>query len=155
MSERQPPSTVTTGDPTSVRLIADMLSDAERFLIEIELPGVLPEELEVSAQGESLIVEGVKEERRPPRGERPLYERAERDYGSFRRVFSLPGPADLSRATAALAGGILRISIPRIEDRRGRSRRIQVVVGESERRERSTIDPESLARRAKGLMAKP
>src|SRR5215813_5608197 len=123
MSER-PPSDIHTGDPTAVRLIADMLSDADRYLIEIELPGVLAEELEVSAEGEALVVEGVKEERRPPRGERPQYERAERDYGPFRRVFELPGPADLTRATAQLNGGVLRIIVPRIVDRRGRKRRI-------------------------------
>jgi HSP20 family protein len=127
MPERNPASEIRT-DPASVRLIADMLSDHERFVIEVELPGVREEELEVYALGETLVVEGTKEERRPAGPERPSYERAERDYGPFRRVFDLPGPADLSRTQAGLKGGVLTITVPRIVDRRGRQRRIRVSV---------------------------
>ena len=55
-------------------------------------------------------------------------ERAERDYGPFRRKFALPGPADLSRTAASLKAGVLRIAVPMIVDRRGRQRRIRVTV---------------------------
>jgi HSP20 family protein len=127
MPERNPASEIRT-DPASVRLIADMLSDHERFVIEVELPGVREDELEVYALGETLVVEGTKEERRPVGTERPSYERAERDYGPFRRVFDLPGPADLSRTQAGLKAGVLTLTVPRIEDRRGRQRRIRVSV---------------------------
>jgi HSP20 family protein len=116
------------GDPSSIRLLADVHSDGDRFVIEVDLPGVKPEKLEVYAIGDTVVVEGAKEERKPPRSVRPKYERAERDYGPFRRVFELPGPADLSQALATLATGVLRISVPRIIDRRGRARRIRVTV---------------------------
>src|SRR5436305_814334 len=116
------------GDPSSVRLLADVHSDGQRYVIEVDLPGVKAEEVEVYALGDNLVVEGAKEERKPPRSSRPKYERAERDYGPFRRVFELPGPADLSRTMATLKAGVLRISVPRIVDRRGRARRIRVTV---------------------------
>jgi HSP20 family protein len=116
-------------DPSSVRLVADLHADGQQYVIEVDLPGVHPNELEVYALGSAIVVEGAKEERRPPRGERPAYERAERDYGPFRRAFTLPGPADLSRTAAALKSGVLRISVPMIVDRRGRQRRIRVTVG--------------------------
>lgn len=115
-------------DPASVRVLADLLADAERYVIEVDLPGVRAEEVQVVAVGDSVVVEGKKEERRPPRRLRPSYQRAERDYGPFRRVFRLPGPADLSQATASLGAGVLRVSVPRIVDRRGRERRIRVTV---------------------------
>lgn len=116
------------GDPSSVRLLADVHSDGQRYVIEVDLPGVRPDEVEVYALGDNVVVEGAKEERKPPRSVRPKYERAERDYGPFRRVFELPGPADLSRTLATLKAGVLRISVPRIEDRRGRARRVKVTV---------------------------
>ena len=115
-------------DPSSVRLVADVHADAAGFVIEIDLPGVRAGELDVFAHGNAIVVEGTKEERRPPRGERPAYERAERDYGPFRRSFALPGPADLSRTVASLKSGVLRIEVPRIVDRRGRHRRIRVTI---------------------------
>ena len=116
------------GDPSSVRLLADVHSDGQRYVIEVDLPGVEPDEVEVYALGDNVVVEGTKEERKPPRSVRPKYERAERDYGPFRRVFELPGPADLSRTMATLKAGVLRISVPCIVDRRGRARRVKVTV---------------------------
>jgi HSP20 family protein len=109
-------------------LVADLHADGSQYVIEVDLPGVRPAELEVYALGDEIVVEGAKEERRPPRAERPAYERAERDYGPFRRKFSLPGPADLSRTAASLKAGVLRIAVPMIVDRRGRQRRIRVTV---------------------------
>jgi HSP20 family protein len=115
-------------DPSSVKLHADVLAEADRFVIEIDLPGVRSSEVRVHAHGGALVVEGTKVERRPPRAVRLSYERAERDYGPFRRRFQLPGPADLSQARARLKAGVLIITVPRIADRRGLKRRIDVTV---------------------------
>ncbi len=132
MSERGVTRTIALdaggADPSSVRLVADVHSDAERYVIEIDLPGVRPEELDVFTHGNTIVVEGTKEERRPPRAEKPSYERAERDYGPFRRTFALPGPADLSGTAARLSRGVLTVTVPRIVDRRGRQRRIRITV---------------------------
>jgi HSP20 family protein len=116
-------------DGASVRLVADMLTDGDCYLLEIELPGVRPDDVELYALGDALVLEGKKEPSRPPSGARPAYERAERDYGRFRRIFDLPGPADLSQTSAQLYNGVLTISVPRIVDRRGRPRPIKVAIG--------------------------
>ncbi|HEX9104960.1 MAG TPA: Hsp20/alpha crystallin family protein, partial [Polyangia bacterium] len=52
----------------------------------------------------------------------------ERDFGPFRRAFDLPGPADLSKTEASLRAGLLCLRVPRIVDRRGRPRPIEVRV---------------------------
>ncbi len=55
------------------------------------------------------------------------YQCLERQYGPFRRIFSLPGPCDLSQARAEIAAGVLTVIIPTItEDRRNRRRPIQI-----------------------------
>ncbi len=117
---------------TAMRVVADTYSDADRYVIEVELPGVHPGQLQLFSLGDSLIVEGRKERPSPTAG-RPVYERAERDYGAFRRVIDLPGPGDLSRITATLKDGLLTIVVPGIDDRRGRPTAIAVdVQGDSE-----------------------
>jgi HSP20 family protein len=115
-------------DNTELRLVADMLTEDERYVIEVELAGVAVGDVEVFALGDTLVVEGRKSERRP--AGTPSYDRAERAYGRFRRVFDLPGPGDLSRTTATLGGGILTIIVPRIVDRRNRPRPVTVVKGQ-------------------------
>jgi HSP20 family protein len=113
----------------SVRLMADLRTDGERYVLEVELPGVERDDVHVYALGDAVIVEGQKRPEPRP-GSRPTYDRAERDYGPFRRVFDLPGPADFSRTAACLRAGLLSISVPRIVDRRGRPRTIPVTLDE-------------------------
>ena len=109
----------------SVRVVADLRTDGDHYVLEIELPGVDPAEVQVYALGDALVVEGQKRPSLPP-DSRPAYDRAERDYGPFRRVFDLPGPADLSKTAASLRAGLLCLRVPRIVDRRGRPRPIKV-----------------------------
>jgi HSP20 family protein len=109
----------------SVRIVADLRTDGDQYVLEVELPGVEPAEVHVYALGDALVVEGHKRPNLPP-DIRPAYDRAERDYGPFRRVFDLPGPADLSKTEASLRAGLLCIRVPRIVDRRGRPRPIKV-----------------------------
>jgi HSP20 family protein len=107
----------------SVRVVADLRTDGDHYVLEVELAGVDPAEIQVYALGDALVVEGHKRPQLPPQL-RPAYDRAERDYGPFRRVFDLPGPADLSKTAASLRAGLLCIRVPRIVDRRGRARTI-------------------------------
>jgi HSP20 family protein len=115
----------------SVRVVADLRTDGDEYVLEIELPGVDPAEVQVYALGDALVVEGHKRSRLPS-DSRPAYDRAERDYGPFRRVFDLPGPADLSKTAASLRAGLLCLHIPRIVDRRGRPRPIKVALADGE-----------------------
>jgi HSP20 family molecular chaperone IbpA len=54
---------------------------------------------------------------------------AERTFGRFARAITLSGAFDAGRATASLAGGELRVVLPRIEERRGRDIAIEVTAG--------------------------
>src|SRR5262245_52282771 len=93
---------------SSVRVVADLRTDGDHYVLEVELPGLEPADVQVYGLGDALVIEGHKRPRLNP-GTRPAYERAERDYGPFRRVFDLPGPADLSRTEAGLRAGLLTL----------------------------------------------
>lgn len=85
----------------------------------IDLPGVDPEAVRVVVRGPMVLVAGEKRPRRG-RGESSFH-LVERDFGRFARALRLPVACDTSRARAVLSAGILRLTFPRIEDRRGAS----------------------------------
>jgi HSP20 family protein len=51
---------------------------------------------------------------------------AERSYGRFARVVRVGGAVDASRARAVARAGVLRISLPRVDERRGQAFEIPV-----------------------------
>jgi HSP20 family protein len=103
----------------------DVYETDDALEIAVDLPGVEPAAVRVIGKGDSILIAGDKAARRV-RGESSFH-LVERGYGRFARVVRLLRACDTSRARATLAGGELRISIPKIGDRRGRT--IPVVIG--------------------------
>jgi HSP20 family protein len=91
--------------------------------IHVELPGARARDLEISALGQRLVIEGVRPGERAEAGS---YLCLERPIGRFRRVVELPVVADTRRATGHLRDGVLVVRIPRIQDRRGTPRPVPI-----------------------------
>ena len=72
----------------------------------------------------TLVVVGAKLTPRTDADAR--YHLAERSYGRFARAVRLTGSIDASGARASAAGGELRVTLPRLDDRRGLVHRIPV-----------------------------
>lgn len=86
----------------------------EGQMITAEIPGVEPDDLEISVTGEILTLSGT---RKPDlAGEETRYHRQERGYGRFKRSIQLPYPVDSTKIEANFKNGILKISLPRSED---------------------------------------
>ena len=91
----------------------------------LDLPGVAESSLTVVFSQGTLIVAG----RKTPgvcRHAEAAFHLAERSFGRFVRAVRLSGAFDAGRASAVLTTGELRVSLPRIEDRRGAEIRIHV-----------------------------
>jgi len=73
----------------------------------------------VVGKGDNILIAGEKAARRA-RGESSFH-LVERGYGRFARVVRLGRACDTAHARATLVGGELRVSIPKMTDRRGRS----------------------------------
>ena len=129
--------------PGLLRPLADVHELAGHYIVEIELPGVRLGEVQIFSQQNCIVVEGVKPSPELPKMKPPprvlpsgispssmtpvSYQCLEREYGPFRRTFSLPGPCDLAQARAELAGGVLTIIVPMLtEDRRIQRHPIQI-----------------------------
>jgi HSP20 family protein len=89
----------------------DVTAEPDRYRVEVDLPGVSTEEVEVVARGGVLHVEG----QRPRHGRGPHTRSllAELRYGRFARSLRLPADADAAGLRATFTDGVLTIEIPR------------------------------------------
>ena len=95
--------------------------------ITMDLPGVTRESVRIVTKGATVLIAG---EKRPRRGRGDAsFHLVERGYGRFARAVRLTTACDTGRAEAALVDGELRISLPKIEDRRSRSIPIRLDAG--------------------------
>lgn len=91
----------------------DIKEEADKFVIHADIPGVKPEDIEVSMEAGVLTVKGEKESE--TKTEKEGYKRVERTSGSFYRRFSLPDSADGDAINAKCKLGVLEIVIPKRE----------------------------------------
>src|SRR5499427_4844067 len=96
----------------------DVYETDDSLEITVDLPGVSAAGIRVLAKGDSLLIAGEKAARRT-RAESSFH-LVERGYGRFARVVRLGHACDTARAKARLAGGELRVTLPKVADRRGR-----------------------------------
>lgn len=85
----------------------------EGAVITAELPGVNPEDIDISVVGETLTLTGSRTPEELKEGEK--YHRRERGQGKFTRTFQLPFPVEADKVDAIFDKGILHISLPRTE----------------------------------------
>ena len=106
--------------------LADAHETADAYVVELEVPGLQRDDLDVQVQGARLVVKG---ERRPAGQGRPeRFYRMERSYGPFARSFTFAEPVDPERVTAQLKNGLLRLELPKAaarSPRRGRGERLE------------------------------
>jgi len=89
----------------------DVKEEAGRFVIIADVPGVPPENIEVTMDDGVLTIKG--ERVCEPRDEAQGYSRVERAAGGFYRRFSLPDTADAQAIAATSTHGVLEVSIPK------------------------------------------
>lgn len=82
-------------------------------IITAELPGVNPEDIDISVTGDTLTVSGDRQPDELPEG--TTYHRRERGCGRFARAFQLPFPVESGKVEAVLEKGMLQIFLPRLE----------------------------------------
>jgi len=91
-------------------------------VIKAELPGFKKDAIKVTFEHNTLTIEGQRD--LDSDIARDKFHRVEREYGSFRRTFSLPATVDSSQAQASYQDGVLTITLPRREE--AKPRQIQV-----------------------------
>ena len=105
----------------------DVMDRGDKFVVEASLPGVTPEDIEVSIEGNVLSIKGAgKSEEEHNRGEHIIRERRT---GSFHRSLRLPNTVDTDRAEPHYENGVLTITLPKADA--GRVRQVKVTTGKT------------------------
>ncbi len=92
----------------------DIIEENDRFLLRADVPGVNPDDIDVSMDAGLLTVSGVRQS--IEYGKDADVQRAERLSGRFSRRFTLPETADAEGITAKCSNGILEVSIPKLPE---------------------------------------
>ena len=103
----------------------DVFESPDAVEIVMDLPGVKSDQLQIVFARGTLLIAGTK---RPPvcSHSDAAFHLAERAFGRFVRAVRISGAVDAGQARPTLAGGELRIRIPRIAERRGAEIRLAI-----------------------------
>lgn len=91
----------------------NLTEDKDNYFIRAELPGLKQADLDIQATGKSISISGQKTI--APEDDNAKYHRREREAGKFSRIIDLPDNINTEKVEAALANGILTITIPKAE----------------------------------------
>jgi len=105
----------------------DLSETAEGYLVEAALPGVKPEDVEITVENNVLTIKG--ETRQEVDEQKRNFHRVERRFGAFQRTIGLPTTVKADAIQASLTNGVLRLEIPKAEE--VKPRKISVSVGEN------------------------
>jgi HSP20 family protein len=95
----------------------DISENEENLLIEASLPGINPDDVEISVHNNILTIKGeTKFEREEGKDEEGKYHLRERRYGSFYRTVQLPLEVNADAAEANFKNGVLHLTLPKVEE---------------------------------------
>jgi HSP20 family protein len=101
------------GESAASALPLDMYETENDVVVKASVPGVKPEDIEVTVTGDLLTIKG--EFKTEEKTEKQNFLRQERRYGSFCRQLSLPSGVDSGKAAASFENGILTLTLPKVE----------------------------------------
>ena len=100
------------GEPETYPAV-NLWSNDEKITLTALVPGVDPKDLDISVQGDELVLRG---ERREQEMEKEVAcRRSERGVGTFSRSFQLPYEVDSGKVTAKCQRGVLTVTLDRAE----------------------------------------
>jgi HSP20 family protein len=105
----------------------DLSETAEGYLVEAALPGIKPEDVEITVENNVLTIKG--ETRKEVDDQKRNFHRVERRFGTFQRTIGLPSTVKPDQIQASLTNGVLRLEIPKAEE--VKPRKISVNIGEN------------------------
>jgi HSP20 family protein len=100
----------------------DVSENENDFVVKGSLPGVKPEDVQITVHGDTLTIQGESKSAEEKKGEH--WHLRERRFGSFQRSVSLPTAVDSERAEAQFEHGVLTLTLPKSESAKPRQIKI-------------------------------
>ncbi len=99
---------------TRGNLALDVFEDADTIEVTATLPGINPEDVEITLQGDVLVIKGQQEQEQARK--QGNYHLRERRTGSFYRAVQLPTLVQSDKADAEFRNGVLHLTLPKAEE---------------------------------------
>lgn len=121
------PGRTAAADASAAALPVDLYETKDAVVIQARVPGVSPDELEVTATEETVTIQG-KLASNALSEEAPQWQWYRRELwtGNFSRVVTLPTRVDLNKIEANFSHGLLTLHIPKAEEVKPKSIKITV-----------------------------
>lgn len=100
--------------PTSWGMDLDVAESEDSFVVTASLPGIKPEDIDVSLTNNVLTIRG--EAKQDETIDEEQYHIRERRYGSFSRTITLPVQVNSDAVDATYENGVLKLEIPKAEE---------------------------------------
>ena len=94
-------------------LALDVIEDDEAYVVKASIPGVEPDQIEVTLTDNVLTIKGETQAEKDV--EEKNYHLRERRYGSFMRSVTLPMTVDADKVEATHEHGVLNLRLPKAE----------------------------------------
>jgi len=97
-----------------MNLALDMYETDQDVVVKLAVPGVKPEDIEVTVVGDTLTIKGKVESEEETKERN--YHLRERRFGQFARTVTLPAPVQVDTTTAEFENGVLTLTAPKREE---------------------------------------
>ncbi len=91
----------------------DMRETDDAFIVEAEMPGVRPEDTDVSLDGRTLTILGSYDQEREGDGRNGRYLLRERQSATYARAITMPADVDADRVSCSFENGELTVTLPK------------------------------------------
>ena len=105
-------------------MAVDLYEDGNNIIAEMNIPGIEPDKVDVTVEGNYLRICGTRSEEKE-RKEKQFYSKEIRR-GSFERALRLPSSVHEEKVEAEYKDGVLRITLPKLEEKK--AGKVKVVV---------------------------
>lgn len=106
--------------PTNGRMgfdmAVDLYEDGNNIVAEMSVPGIDPDKLDITVEGQYLRVVGKREEEKEKKTKQFYSKEIRR--GSFERALRLPEPVNENAVKAEYDGGVLKVSMPKLGEKK-------------------------------------
>jgi HSP20 family protein len=118
------PVTGMLSDGGTLMIPLDISENENEFIVKASLPGVRPEDVHITAHGDTLTIRGEIKAEEEKKDEH--YHLRERRYGQFQRVVTLSTPISADKAQARFENGVLTLILPKADEAKPKEIKLNV-----------------------------
>jgi HSP20 family protein len=112
------------GESGAAMLPMDIYETENEVVVKAAVPGVKPEDIEVTVTGDLLTIKGEFKSESEEKDEKRNWHRQERRFGSFSRQVTLPAGVNTDACQADFENGVLKLTLPKAEE--AKVKRVQI-----------------------------